>query len=143
MVKFDNNGCDYMYIDKNFNIFLSTKDIRIQKPYFECDELFAPTICILNKKGYKTKHCCSGHIIDEKSVINHQSYHLIYNYAYIIFDKKYDFFHYPKYTNTTVINNGYIVERQYNLDKDLYKQQLEIAKDYYNWANNLSPIGGE
>lgn len=143
MVKFNNNGCDYMYIDKNFNIFLSTKDIRIQKPYFECDELFAPTICILNKKGYKTKYCCSGHIIDEKGIINHQSYHLIYNYAYIVFDKKYSFLNIPIKTNTTEIKDGYIVERQYNLEKDLFKQQLAIAKDYYNWANNLPPIGEE
>ena len=29
--------------------------------YFECDELIAPTIALLNKKGYTTKNCCSGH----------------------------------------------------------------------------------
>lgn len=29
--------------------------------YVEIDELIAPTIQILNRKGYKTTHCCSGH----------------------------------------------------------------------------------
>ena len=29
--------------------------------YFECDDLIAPTIITLNRKGYKTVSCCSGH----------------------------------------------------------------------------------
>lgn len=29
--------------------------------YFECDDLIAPAIALLNKKGYKTTFCCSGH----------------------------------------------------------------------------------
>ena len=29
--------------------------------YFECDDLIAPAIALLNKKGYRTKFCCSGH----------------------------------------------------------------------------------
>jgi hypothetical protein len=30
----------------------------------EIDELFIPVIAELNRKGYKTKYCCSGHIED-------------------------------------------------------------------------------
>jgi len=30
----------------------------------EVDELFAPVIAELNRKGYKTKYCCSGHYTD-------------------------------------------------------------------------------
>lgn len=29
--------------------------------YFECDELIAPTIRLLNLKGYKTEFCCQSH----------------------------------------------------------------------------------
>ena len=32
--------------------------------YFECDEGIAPIICLLNKKGYRTKYCCQGHLYD-------------------------------------------------------------------------------
>ncbi|MBP3238663.1 MAG: hypothetical protein J6M24_06260 [Lachnospiraceae bacterium] len=38
---------------------------------FECDELIAPVICILNKKGYTTEHCCSGHLFNEVEEIIH------------------------------------------------------------------------
>jgi hypothetical protein len=31
---------------------------------FECDELIAPVILKLNKLGYKTKYCCSGHVYE-------------------------------------------------------------------------------
>lgn len=33
--------------------------------FFECDELIAPTIQLLNYKGYKTKFCCSGHAYND------------------------------------------------------------------------------
>lgn len=35
-------------------------DIR-EEEFFECDEMIAPIISILNKKGFKTQFCCSGH----------------------------------------------------------------------------------
>lgn len=50
-----------MYIDGNFNMFNYLDDKRIVGPIFECDEMIAPTISILNKAGFKTKFCCSGH----------------------------------------------------------------------------------
>ncbi len=37
----------------------------IENPtFFEVDEEIAETISILNKKGYKTRYCCAGHIED-------------------------------------------------------------------------------
>jgi len=33
--------------------------------YVEIDELIAPIIRVLNRKGYITKYCCSGHSMDE------------------------------------------------------------------------------
>jgi hypothetical protein len=35
---------------------------------FVCDEWIAPIIQILNKKGYKTKYCCSGHLTSHACV---------------------------------------------------------------------------
>lgn len=35
--------------------------------YFECDEEMAGIILLLNRKGYRTRFCCSGHLYDEIS----------------------------------------------------------------------------
>lgn len=43
------------YIDKK------TFEIIDDSNYFEVDDNIANTISVLNKKGYKTKACCSGH----------------------------------------------------------------------------------
>ena len=126
-----------LYIDKNFDIFKTKQDTRLQPPYFECDELFAPIISILNRKGYKTKSCCSGHIINEIP-FSKNSFSLLYDYAYIIFDKKYDFPQIPIHARIED-NNNFAIIKPYNLQKDLFKQQLTIARDYYNWAKNLPP----
>lgn len=56
-----------MYIDsKTFEVIGDISDARISGPLFECDELLAPTISILNKLGFRTEFCCSGHAYDYK-----------------------------------------------------------------------------
>jgi len=51
-----------MYIDsKTFEVIGDISDARISGALFECDELLAPTISILNKLGFTTEFCCSGH----------------------------------------------------------------------------------
>ena len=50
------------FINKNdFSIVSYVSDCILSKNYFECDDLIAPAISLLNKKGYKTEFCCSGH----------------------------------------------------------------------------------
>lgn len=50
------------FINKNdFSIVHLIQDKQSEDNYFECDELIAPAISLLNKKGYKTTFCCSGH----------------------------------------------------------------------------------
>lgn len=44
-----------------FEIFHQNSVECTDDVYFECDELIAPTIEVLNLKGYKTQYCCSGH----------------------------------------------------------------------------------
>ncbi len=46
---------------KNFDVIESDSREGREDDYFECDELIAPVISVLNKKGYTTKNCCSGH----------------------------------------------------------------------------------
>lgn len=53
------------FINKNdFSILSFINDI-MKEDYFECDDLIAPAISLLNKKGYKTMFCCSGHAFPE------------------------------------------------------------------------------
>ena len=49
--------------EKDFSIvsYIDTDDNVIKSDYFECDDIIAPAISLLNKKGYKTNFCCSGH----------------------------------------------------------------------------------
>lgn len=50
------------FINKNdFSIVSYIEDYKTKHDYFECDDLIAPAISLLNKKGYKTKFCCSAH----------------------------------------------------------------------------------
>ena len=46
--------------------YISNENFEIiENPtFFEVDEEIAETISILNKKGYKTRYCCAGHIED-------------------------------------------------------------------------------
>ena len=57
---------------KDFSIVGFVNDYLLKDDYFECDDLIAPAISLLNRKGYKTTFCCSGHpyaTIDNACVI--------------------------------------------------------------------------
>lgn len=50
------------YINKkDFSIVYKITNPDYEDKYFECDDLIAPAISLLNMKGYKTSFCCAGH----------------------------------------------------------------------------------
>ncbi len=55
------------YININTYDILELPEKDDLDDYFECDEFIAPIISLLNKKGYKTKFCCEGHLFDVAS----------------------------------------------------------------------------
>ena len=46
---------------KTFEVFTSDSADALKEEYFECDELIAPSISLLNLKGYTTMNSCAGH----------------------------------------------------------------------------------
>lgn len=52
------------YININTYDILEEPEKEELDDYFECDEFIAPIISLLNKKGYRTKFCCEGHLYD-------------------------------------------------------------------------------
>lgn len=126
--------------------YINSETFEIEKNIFEVDEDIANTISILNKKGYKTSYCCSGHIKDprlyEKYYISNDNdwgsdipnsyiidktndgYYLLKPYTethiYIKFCNEYHFLNLPI---------GFILEK----DNTLYK---EIS--YYNESQKKS-----
>ena len=76
-----------MFINRN-NLTASTYD---RTKDFQCDDLIAPAIMLLNLKGYKTLYCCSGHpqlTLNEGSTLSALGYG---DNFYVAFDKEYIF----------------------------------------------------
>lgn len=122
-----------------------------REEYFECDELIAPTIQMLNVKGYLTNNCCSGHptynvAITENGSINKIPYEPM---IWISFDEKVDISNWklPTSLNYSIELSGY---GQYQLKiylpivdtDDFFDRATEIIKYcklFHNWAVGLPP----
>ena len=111
-------------------------DKKCNGSMIEIDELFLISISILNKKGYRTTFCCSGHPLEHKT---------IYNHSYISFDSNILLPNLPvgfKYDEDIDCNiNGDIVIRKFfsdlNNDSKITKELLITAKDVLEWAESL------
>ncbi|MBR6133619.1 MAG: hypothetical protein IKQ29_02750 [Bacilli bacterium] len=65
-----------MKVDDTTYIDLSTGEITDNpEGYLHCDTLIAPTLSVLNTKGYKTSASCSGH--SQKLAISHRGVYKI------------------------------------------------------------------
>lgn len=94
----------------------------------EIDELIYEAIKILNQKGYKTKHCCSGHLYDEPIQ------------TYISFEKNIVI---PSVPNNFGFNyEGNVIRKilddykNKNLSERL-NYVIETHKDILDWVNDL------
>ena len=69
------------FIDSmTFDIYSEIESIsEIYSRSFQCDDLIAPIISVLNKKGYRTKACCSGHPYEGRNFVYSVSERLPYN----------------------------------------------------------------
>ena len=124
--------------------YINTKTFDIVDNVFEVDEEIVESISLLNKKGYRTRYSCSGHVkdprmyemyrvkkseeFDDKDLgfivkDNKDDYEILmpnrYTSIYVMFDKKYEFDNLP---------NGF-----YILDDEV----TTIYKDIMYYENNI------
>jgi hypothetical protein len=135
------------YIDKeNYNIYIDIEDIRIKSPLFEVDDLIAPVISMLNKKGYITTFCCSGHCdnspITKGFTIKHDNCYISFQDLEI--HKKIktlpDKFKWEIDENSSIIRNDYdFIEKDY-----IYNQTVinTTMIKLYEWVLKLEDLKG-
>lgn len=142
---------NHKYIDKNTFEFVDN--------VFEVDEDIANTISILNKKGYHTLYCCSGHVKDsriyekypaQKVDIDYDSYKIDDKYilvppldttVYILFVEDYDFSNLPvgftrdkNYIEKVI---EYYEAGNKKTNSDILKEIKDSNHDLLEWAKSL------
>lgn len=124
--------------DKIFHEYLCGEDGCGGGVYL-IDELILPSVIELNKKGYKTKFSCSGHIWDEDGEKDK-----IYG-TYIVFKNTGELpnppksFHYkavPQDGNIGMYLNDKRIHDNDNIEK-VYKRLLDINHELLLWVKNL------
>lgn len=140
-----------MYIDsKTFEVIGDISDARISGPLFECDELLAPTISILNKLGFTTEFCCSGHAYEykEKSKLTPCWSNSICYICFtedleemekkgFIIPKGYQAIKSDDYFD--VVEDGEVpwklqISKEFDTKESMFLQILDNAKALYTWA---------
>lgn len=123
-----------------------------QETWVELDDLIAPVISELNKKGYKTLFSCSGHAEGMITFFSKNSE--LYPHAYITFDEgviipknlipegwKYEkdlnslYFHYSIYSAFTVKNTSNLIKMQKN-QKIIMSVMTNLFDDIKKWPKH-------
>lgn len=160
---------DGRYIIKDRSITNSMDlpgNIEITYPIdnFPCDDLIAPAIAELLKRGYQTKYCCQGHIapdlvsdlysVEGTDIPIVENYEVLSNTSnyytpYIMFDKsvtRHDLYNLP---NTWEIEKGKThgcITIRGKIDPDMgehyelfafQRRIIQCAEDLYKWTCGL------
>lgn len=114
--------------------YINSETFEIIDNVFEVDEDIAETISLLNKKGYYTKYCCSGHAKDPRiyelyNVKNNDNFELK-NLGYVVNQKTdtYDILMPCTYTSIYIMfDTNYNFN---NLPSGFYKVDNDNVDDY-------------
>lgn len=108
----------------------------------EVDELFIPVIAELNRKGYITKYCCSGHCGDNSgSYIYFEDYIKLPNLpeGYLYDQDLYPHVDWGKWgVKVTIRKNFDYQKNAVELSRDIFNNALKVLK----WAEELSDMKG-
>lgn len=131
--------------------YINKETFELVNNIFEVDEDIAQTVSILNKKGYYTKYCCSGHTKDPRlyelcNVKNNDDFEYktlgymvnqekdnydiimpyIYTSVYIMFKNNYNFDNLPE--GFKKVSNDNVVD--YVISKEIYYYENDKRKDW-------------
>lgn len=133
---------------KTFKIYHNDQNI-VPDDYVEIDELIAPTIQVLNQKGYITRFCCSGHPLDDWLMIEEGGRYRETGApleSYIMFGEGITLpFLPPDFVATqNIVNSRLVIRKSYYIDNafdnQFYEKSrkiLETMKQLYQWALDL------
>ncbi|MDR1505102.1 MAG: hypothetical protein LBT43_21840 [Prevotella sp.] len=135
-----------------------------ENEYFEVDDLIAMPIALLNKKGYRTIACCSGHPFDNISEIICNNADDCKNLPYLVkegpktggyqFVQRFDdnsfyiFFDNDYFVNCDLTGNFYFddfncIRHEYNTKNYSFDKIYEIVdnmKSLYQWVEKLPDL---
>ena len=148
----------YYYIPEFDELMCSYKEFPHVEELFECDDLIAPILSELNKKGYRTKYSCHGHFskLDKTAffdvvyggfVVNDNEY-IHFSVPYIMFDENTVSLSDIIGENETFPVDGWNIEYDKDLnhlalrvDRDMLEKCVESEKtsrlSYYKFYNKL------
>lgn len=114
---------------------------------YECDEMLAPIISVLNKKGYTTFYSCSGHIKPDYCVTYNPKYKKVYKNhpieSYISFENGTELSSIPKgykYDKVYTDDDYVTIRKTFGLrkrPKTLLREIMNNALDVLDWAESL------
>lgn len=129
--------------EETFDIYLSDQCTR-PDGYILIDDLIAPTIQVLNRKGYITEWCCSGHPLKDCFIIDGEfgKYRKESGQpnSYISFKEGISLPMLPPEFVMDSLGSRLVIRKRYNDDNDFFKISLNILaamEQLYKWALNL------
>ncbi len=135
-----------------FQIYHNDQNI-VPEDFIDIDEWIAPTIQVLNQKGYTTRFCCSGHPLDDWLFIDtskEKGYKEAGNFvrSYIMFEEGITLPSLPpdftSKLNTYTSRPRLVIEKDHPITSAFENQffekarrVLETMKELYEWALEL------
>ena len=112
------------------------EDFTVLPGWFQCDDMIAETISLLNTKGYKTEFCCQGHISTSGYDYVNNIFHpeIIVSTPYITFSERYEFESLPEGWDP-VDHEGEILEYPDGTEVEDHRISIyydKISNDYMN-----------
>ena len=134
---------------ETFDMYLSDQ-CTIPNGYMLIDDLIAPTIQVLNRKGYITEWSCSGHSLEESFIIDGEFGKYIKATSppnsYISFKEDISLPTLPcGFVKDSVSNKLTIRKWSYDGDNffEISRNILETMEQIYKWALDLPDFKGE